>query len=92
MLWVSEILKKYFIVVVKAQLISDDSIQAGKSYQFPNDDDDLTNFTGRTAQIMFSNDVLKGVLDQIPSSECYWCSTFEQRTIFNASSGLADSK
>jgi len=70
------------LLVFKAQLISNDSVQEGKSYQFPSEKDDLRNFTGRTAQIMFSNDILRGVLDQLPPSECYLC-TYQARQCLN---------
>jgi len=58
------------LTVVKAQLISNDSVQAGESYQFPTESDDLTNFTHGSAQIIFSNTLLRGVLDQLPPSKC----------------------
>ena len=57
---------------MKAQLISNDSVQAGESYEFPTKNDDLTNFTHGSAQIMFSNALLRGVLDQLSPSECLW--------------------
>ena len=60
---------------MKAQLISNDSVQAGESYEFPTKSDDLTNFTHGSAQIMFSNALLRGVLDQLPPSECSYYGT-----------------
>jgi len=52
--------------VIKAQLISNDSVQAGEDYVFPSPNDDLSNFAGGNTQITFSNDVLKDVLSQLP--------------------------
>ena len=51
--------------MIKAQLISNDSIQAGEDYVFPSENDDLSVFTGGSTQITFSNDVLKDVLNQL---------------------------
>ena len=53
-------------IVIKAQLISNDSVQAGEDYVFPSQNDDLSDFTGGNTQITFSNDVLKDVLNQLP--------------------------
>ena len=58
-----------FFVVVKAQRISDDSVLAGEDFVFPTENDDLGNFTGGSAEIMFSNNILRDVLDQLPPSK-----------------------
>jgi len=60
----------YHDVVVKAQLISNNSVQAGELFEFPTKNDDLTNFTHGHASIKFSNTLLRGVLAQLPPSEC----------------------
>ena len=52
--------------MIKAQLISNDSVQAGEDYVFPSQNDDLSDFTGGSTQITFSNNVLKNVLNQLP--------------------------
>ncbi|XP_065904876.1 latrophilin-like protein LAT-2 [Dysidea avara] len=54
-------------VVIKASLISNDSVQAGEDYVFPRENDDLSNFTGGNTQFRFPNDALKGVLKQLPN-------------------------
>jgi len=59
----------YLYVVVKAELISEDSVLAGEDYVFPTDSDDLSNFTGGSTDIMFHNDVLRDLLDQLPPSK-----------------------
>jgi len=55
--------------VVKAQLVSEESVLAGEHYVFPTESDDLSNFTGGSTEIMFSNNVLRDFLDQLPSSK-----------------------
>ncbi|XP_065905683.1 latrophilin-like protein LAT-2 isoform X2 [Dysidea avara] len=54
-------------VVIKASLISNYSVQAGKDYVFPREIDDLSNFTGGNTKFTFPNDALKGVLKQLPN-------------------------
>ena len=56
------------LAVVKAQLLSNDSVQAGEDYVFPDKQDNLASFTGGDTQIMVPNSVLKLVLKQLPSS------------------------
>ena len=56
------------LTVVKAQLLSNESVKAGEDYVFPDKQDNLASFSGGNAQIMVPNSVLKLVLEQLPSS------------------------
>ncbi|XP_065909246.1 uncharacterized protein [Dysidea avara] len=53
-------------IVIKAQLISSNSVQTGEDYVFTTTNDDLEKFTGRSAQFTFSNIVLRSILNQLP--------------------------
>ena len=71
------LIKKYLnllslllFLVIKASLISNYSVQAGKDYVFPREIDDLSNFTGGNTKFTFPNDALKGVLKQLPNCKC----------------------
>ena len=55
--------------MIKAQLISSNSVQTGEDYVFTTTNDDLEKFTGRSAQFTFSNIVLRSILNQLPPSE-----------------------
>jgi len=44
-------------------------VLAGEGYVFPTDSDDLRNFTGGSTEIMFDNNVLRDILDQLPTSK-----------------------
>ena len=55
--------------VVKAQRLSNENIQAGEAYVFPDEQDNLTSFTGGDTQIMIPNSVLRHVMEQLPSSK-----------------------
>ena len=44
-------------VVLKAERISNGSVNKG--YIFPDEDDDLTTYTGRSAQLLLSGDLLQ---------------------------------
>jgi len=59
----------YLCVVVKAQRLSNENVQAGEAYVFPDEQDDLTSFSGGDAQIMVPNSILRHVVEQLPSSE-----------------------
>ncbi|XP_065906698.1 uncharacterized protein [Dysidea avara] len=54
--------------VVKAQRLSNENIQAGEAYVFPDEQDNLTSFTGGDTQIMIPNSVLRHVMEQLPSN------------------------
>ena len=58
-----------FFTVVKAQRLSNENVQAGEAYVFPDEQDDLTSFTGGGTQIMIPNSVLRHVVEQLPSSK-----------------------
>ena len=64
------LLLSLLFLIVKASLISNDSVQAGEDYLFPRENDDLSNFTGGNTQFTFPNDALKGVLKQLPNCKC----------------------
>ena len=51
------------------QRLSNENIQAGEAYLFPDEQDDLTSFTGGRTQIMVPNSVLQHVVEQLSSSE-----------------------
>ena len=55
--------------VVKAQRLSNENVRAGEAYVFPDEQDDLTSFTGGGTQIMVPNSVLRQVMEQLPSSK-----------------------
>jgi len=57
------------VTVIKASLISNDSIQAGDPYMFPSENDDLSNFTGGNTQFTFPNAALQDVLEKLPESK-----------------------
>jgi len=61
------------ISVIKASLISNDSIQAGDPYTFPNANDDLSKFTGGHTQFTFPNVALKEVLETLPEGGHLQC-------------------
>ena len=46
-------------VVIKAEHIQHDNV--GTTYMFPDEDDDLTNYTGRIAQVMIPNGLLQSI-------------------------------
>jgi len=46
-----------------------EDIESDKPYIFPGSDDNLSSFTGKNAQVMLSNELLKTVLSQLPSSK-----------------------
>jgi len=59
--------------VVKAQRLSNENVRAGEAYVFPDEQDDLTSFTGGDAQIMVPNSILQHVVEQLSSSELvFW--------------------
>ena len=49
-------------VVIKTELTTRESINAGNSLTFPNSDDDISLFGGRTPSIMLPNRLLRSVL------------------------------
>jgi len=55
--------------VVKVQRLSNENVRAGEAYVFPDEQDDLTSFTGGYAQIMVPNSILQHVVEQLSSSE-----------------------
>ena len=55
--------------MIKAELTTKDDIDSDKPYMFPDSDDNMTSFTGKSAQVMLSNELLKSVLSQLPPSE-----------------------
>jgi len=57
------------LTVIKAELTTEEDIESDKPYMFPDSDDNMTSFTGRRAQVMLSNELLKNVLSQLPPSK-----------------------
>jgi len=55
--------------VIKAELTTKEDIDSDKPYMFPDNDDNMTSFTGKSAQVMLPNELLKGVLSQLPPSK-----------------------
>ena len=49
----------YLHVVIKAERVSNDSVRKG--YVFPDEDDNLTAYTGGNVQIMVSSDLLQNI-------------------------------
>ena len=49
----------YLHVVIKAERVSNDSVQKG--YVFPDEDDNLTAYTGGNARVMVSSDLLQNI-------------------------------
>jgi len=49
--------------------LSNEKVEAGEAYVFPDEQDDLTNYTGGDARIMVPNSILQHVMEQLPSSE-----------------------
>ena len=45
--------------VIKAEHVPYDNM--GTTYMFPDEDDDLTNYTGRVAQVMIPNGLLQSI-------------------------------
>ena len=50
----------YSFIVIKAEHVSHDNI-GGTSYLFPDDGDDLTNYTGGSAQVIVPNGLLQAI-------------------------------
>ena len=55
--------------MIKAELTTEEDIESDKPYMFPNSDDNIESFTGRSAQVMLSTELLKSVLNQLPPSK-----------------------
>ena len=51
-----------FVLVIKAELVSNDEVDKG--YMFPDDDDDLTEFTGGSVQLMVPSGLLQDISKQ----------------------------
>ena len=49
----------YVFLVIKAERVSNDSVQNG--YVFPDKDDNLTAYTGGNAQVMVSSGLLQNI-------------------------------
>lgn len=49
----------YLHVVIKAERVSNDSVQKG--YVFPDEDDNLTAYTGGNARLMVSSSLLQNI-------------------------------
>ena len=49
----------YLHVVIKAERVSNDSVKKG--YVFPDEDDNLTAFTGGNARVMVFSDLLQNI-------------------------------
>ena len=45
--------------MIKAERVPYDNM--GITYMFPDEEDDLTNYTGRSAQVMIPNDLLQSI-------------------------------
>ena len=61
-------LSSFSFSVVKANLVSNESIASGHPYIFSTKDDNPDNtFTGGDILVMLSNNVLQSVLNQLPS-------------------------
>ena len=54
-----ELHKLYNFIVIKAEHVPYDNM--GTIYMFPDEDDDLTNYTGRSAQVMVPNGLLQNI-------------------------------
>ena len=52
-------LLSYNFTVIKAERIPQDSMST--MYKFPDEDDDLTDYTGGNAQVMVPNGLLQGI-------------------------------
>ena len=50
----------YYHIVIKGERISYDDM--GTLYIFPNEDDDLANYTGGSAQVMVPNGLLQATI------------------------------
>lgn len=50
----------FSFIVIKAEHVSYDNMGA-KSYMFPDDSDDLTNYTGGNAQVIVPNNLLQAI-------------------------------
>ena len=48
------------IIVIKAEQVSYDDME-DSTYIFPDEDDDLTNYTSRSAQVMVPNGLLQAI-------------------------------
>ena len=75
--------------VIKASLISNDSVQAGEPYMFPSANDDLSEFTGGSTQFTFPNAALKDVLEKLPEGKCLcYILGCNNRCVYSASYGI----
>jgi len=53
--------------VIKAEIITEESIRlAQQPYMFPDKDDNMESFTGRSGQVLLPNMLLQEVLDKLP--------------------------
>ena len=53
----------YSFLVIKAERVPHDNMDT--MYMFPDEDDDLTNYTGRNVQVMVPNGLLQSVGKQL---------------------------
>lgn len=62
---------KFCPTVVKADLVSNQSIQSGASYMFSTKvDDSGKDYTGGNVNVTLPNSILKSVLTMLPSGKC----------------------
>lgn len=52
--------------VIKAEIVTQESISLQQPYTFPDNSDDINSFTGRNGHILLPNMLLKDVLDKLP--------------------------
>ena len=52
--------------VIKAEIVTQESISLARPYVFPDNSDNITSFTGRTGQILLPSMLLQDVLDKLP--------------------------
>ena len=60
----------FVCAVLKAERVSNESLDKG--YVFPDEDDNLTAYTGRTAQVMVPGGLLQNLCKFILKQVCAW--------------------
>ena len=52
----------HLLTVIKAKCLSNEDV--GKGYSFPDEDDDLTNYQGKSAHLMIPSALLQNVFSE----------------------------
>ena len=52
--------------VIKAEIVTQESISLAQPYVFPDNSDNVSGFTGRNGQVMLPSMLLQDVLNQLP--------------------------